>query len=593
MAVSVAAALLLAALFAGDSVWTALAALLVAGGWGALAFAGRAPQPGGGATLLGVLLATAAWAGLSVAGRWRSTATGKSSTGHLCSRRFWPSGSCSAPVGRAHAAGRSRPSSRPSGPRSFGRWPARRSRLSSPTAAGRHGCAIQSATGTRSRSPPTSCSCCRCSWRRQARSRAAVAGGTMLAYAATVAIPGVRLAPEWLPRCSGLHSGSGSAATASRRHCSRSPPPFRPPPLPAWAFSRPASRRRRVPACRPRQRRRLVRRAAARRRVPRRVLPLSRCDADRSHRAGRRKIGRVLAGVAVAAVLVAAVVAVANAGTDRRRVPGRGGHETSPGRLGSLSSNNRLDWWAEAWDIFRADPLAGAGANSFEVARKRYREDGFHRDASRTACRCNSSQAAGSWAWSLFGRRWWPRLRRAAVGARRRLEGAERDAAAVLSVALALWLAHALVDYAWDFVAVTGPVLFAAGVLAAAVTPCAHTATSAGSSRRRGAGARRRRVGRHTVARRAERPRRGGGRSTAEDLPAAADSADRARSLDPLALAPLLAWGAGRGGEGRLQSRSGHVSRRRPAYSPRTRRPGTSSASTSSIGVTAARRTFT
>src|SRR6187551_2381180 len=67
LGVSVATALLLAALFAGDSVWTAVAALLVAGGWSALALAGRAPQPGGGAVLLGLLLAMAAWAGLSVA----------------------------------------------------------------------------------------------------------------------------------------------------------------------------------------------------------------------------------------------------------------------------------------------------------------------------------------------------------------------------------------------------------------------------------------------------------------------------------------------------------------------------------------------
>ena len=67
MAVSIVTVLLLAALFAGDSVWTALAALLVAGGWSALALAGRAPQPGGGAVLLGVLLANAAWAGLSIA----------------------------------------------------------------------------------------------------------------------------------------------------------------------------------------------------------------------------------------------------------------------------------------------------------------------------------------------------------------------------------------------------------------------------------------------------------------------------------------------------------------------------------------------
>ena len=42
---SVATALLLAALFAGDSVGTALAALVVAGAWGGLALAGRVPLP--------------------------------------------------------------------------------------------------------------------------------------------------------------------------------------------------------------------------------------------------------------------------------------------------------------------------------------------------------------------------------------------------------------------------------------------------------------------------------------------------------------------------------------------------------------------
>ena len=67
MAVSVAAALLLGAVFAGDSVWTAVAAMLIAGTWGALALGGWAPLPGGGATLFGLLLATAAWSGLSIA----------------------------------------------------------------------------------------------------------------------------------------------------------------------------------------------------------------------------------------------------------------------------------------------------------------------------------------------------------------------------------------------------------------------------------------------------------------------------------------------------------------------------------------------
>ena len=68
MAVSVAGTLLLGAVFAGDSVWTGLAALLVAGGWSALALTGRTLSPGrSGVVLLGLLLATAAWSGLSIA----------------------------------------------------------------------------------------------------------------------------------------------------------------------------------------------------------------------------------------------------------------------------------------------------------------------------------------------------------------------------------------------------------------------------------------------------------------------------------------------------------------------------------------------
>ena len=67
MAVSVAGTLLLGAVFVGDSVWTGLAALVVAGGWSAVALTGRTPAPGGvGVVLLGLLLATAAWSGLSI-----------------------------------------------------------------------------------------------------------------------------------------------------------------------------------------------------------------------------------------------------------------------------------------------------------------------------------------------------------------------------------------------------------------------------------------------------------------------------------------------------------------------------------------------
>src|SRR5215213_3571888 len=69
VAVSVAGTLLLAAVFFGASIWTALVALLVAGGWAALALAGRAPMPHGRDAfgLVGLLLATSVWSGLSIA----------------------------------------------------------------------------------------------------------------------------------------------------------------------------------------------------------------------------------------------------------------------------------------------------------------------------------------------------------------------------------------------------------------------------------------------------------------------------------------------------------------------------------------------
>ena len=128
----------------------------------------------------------------------------------------------------------------------------------------------------------------------------------------------------------------------------------------------------------------------------------------------------------------------------------------------------------------------------------------------------------------------------AAVGAVRRLEGTERDAAAALAVALALWLVHALVDYDWDFVAVTGPAFFAAGALAAAGRPARRgsfpfAAAATGALALAAAAA----VVTPWLAQRSVRDvnpalERG-------DIDAARDAAERARSLDPLSLEPLFA----------------------------------------------------
>jgi cytochrome c-type biogenesis protein CcmH/NrfG len=53
------------------------------------------------------------------------------------------------------------------------------------------------------------------------------------------------------------------------------------------------------------------------------------------------------------------------------------------------------------------------------------------------------------------------------VCALRRLDGAERAAAAALVAAPAAYAVHALVDFNWDFLAVTAPTMLALGVLAA------------------------------------------------------------------------------------------------------------------------------
>ncbi|HEX4931010.1 MAG TPA: O-antigen ligase family protein [Gaiellaceae bacterium] len=536
VAVSVATALLVAALFAGDSVWTALAVLSVAGGWGALALVGRAPQPGGGAMLLGVLLATAAWAGLSV--MW-SVAPDRSwaeldrtlvyvaflAVGLLAGARGptacrWAAAALIAALGAAVVwalAGKAIPALFPDGGRTarlrdpIGYWNALALAADVLLVL-----ALQLAAA--------------------GRSRATVAGGTALAYAATVAVflaasrAGVAAALIgvvlwlWLGRdrvpaaLLALAAALPAAAVA------------------AWAFSRPAL----VDDAYPRADRvadgawfgllllaGAVLVAFAALELRRRPLPPD----------ARRATGRLLAWLALAGVLAVAVVAVANAG--RIADEFRGGEVTNePGRLGSLSSNNRLDWWGEAWDIFSVDPLAGAGAGTFEVARKRYRE---------TASPVTEPHSvplqflAGT---GLVGLALFVALvaaaAAAAVGGRRRLDGGERDAAAALSVALALWLAHALVDYDWDFVAVTGPVLFAAGVLAAAGRPAR---ASAGPTAAAAAVALALAAAVSVVTPwLAERSVRDVGAALDRgDLAAAADSAERAKSLDPLSPAPLFA----------------------------------------------------
>jgi O-antigen ligase len=181
----------------------------------------------------------------------------------------------------------------------------------------------------------------------------------------------------------------------------------------------------------------------------------------------RRRSGRSL--VVLAAVLVVAAVAGASVSAAHALSSGRDCAEVvvnDPSRLGSLDPNRRLCWWGEAWDVFaHHDPL-GAGAGTFEVARKRFRHD------ARYVVQPHSVPLQQLADGGVAGLALFVALvvagAVACVCAIRRLSGAERAAAAALIAAPAAYVVHALVDYNWDFLAVTAPTMVALGVLVAA-----------------------------------------------------------------------------------------------------------------------------
>ena len=180
----------------------------------------------------------------------------------------------------------------------------------------------------------------------------------------------------------------------------------------------------------------------------------------------RTRLGRGL--VALAVLSAAGAIAVLGVATADAVSAGRSCSEVvnDPSRLGSLDPNNRLCWWSEAWDVYTGHAPQGAGAGSFEVARKRYRPD------ARNVLEPHSvplQQLAdgGVVALGLF----LALIGSAAlvcVCALRRLDRSERAAAVPLVAAPAAYLGHALVDFNWNFLAVTAPTMVALGVLVGA-----------------------------------------------------------------------------------------------------------------------------
>jgi hypothetical protein len=534
--VPVATALLAVALFAGDSVWTAVAVLLAVGAWATLALLGRAPLPGGGLLLLGLLLGLAAWAGVSIVWSVAPDRSWAEVDRTLLYTAFLVAGllvgargggayrpAVAALVGALGAAvvwalaGKAIPGLFADG--------ARAARLRDPVG---YWNALALAADMLLVLALT--------FAASSRVTAARLGGAVLAYASVIAIllaasrAGVAAAVLGLVLWLWLRRDRVEAALLA---LVAGVPGLL---VAGWAFTRPA----------------LVEDGASRSDrvadgalfgllvlVGAVLVGLGARELARRPLAAetRRRVARLLRGLAIAAAVAGVVAVVAGAGRIADEFRGEE-VRNDPSRFASLSSNNREAWWREAREIFEAKPLGGAGANTFEVARKRYRESA---SAVTQPHSVPLQFLAGT---GVVGLALFLALvgvgGATAVGAVRRAEGVERDAAAALALAPALWLAHALVDYDWDFVEVTGPALFALGVLAAAGQPArrgryplaavgvAAVAVAAPAS-----------VVTPWLAER--QVREVSARVDRADVDGAAAAADRARSLDPLSLEPVFA----------------------------------------------------
>jgi O-antigen ligase len=263
-------------------------------------------------------------------------------------------------------------------------------------------------------------------------------------------------------------------------------------------------------------------------------VPVARLVAEHGSRV-RQAIIRLTAIGALAGAL-ALVAAVGNPISWASSQFSGGECSNAPGRLTELCANNRLAWWDEALDVAVDRPLGGSGAGTFELARRRYREDATQVNEPHSVPLqvLADTGAVGLALLLLFAV--------AAVGGVRRTlrHGNGTPLAALTCVAVA-YAVHALVDYDLDLLAVTAPALVALGTL---------LATGKGGSERRAgvAGL----LALAAVAAAAvvslvlpELAERNASRAvTSADagrVQEAVEAADRARRLDPLSVEPLHA----------------------------------------------------
>src|SRR5215831_1264784 len=177
----------------------------------------------------------------------------------------------------------------------------------------------------------------------------------------------------------------------------------------------------------------------------------------------RQLVGRVALGALGVGAAAALVVLVLTAKPqkwfhDFTRVPTNPAETVGAGRLTSFNSNSRWQWWKEAWRGFEKQPFHGTGAGTFDLSHRIFRTNGVVVTEPHNVPLQFLSEtgivgfllAAGS-------------VIAAAIGVARRAR--ESPAALALAVGALAYVLHSVVDFDWDFVAVSGPFLLTVGVL--------------------------------------------------------------------------------------------------------------------------------
>ena len=180
--------------------------------------------------------------------------------------------------------------------------------------------------------------------------------------------------------------------------------------------------------------------------------------------ARRALVGRIALGVLVAGVAAGVVVLAVEAKPqgwfrDFTAQPTNPTLQAGPQHLVNVSSSSRWLWWQEAWHAWEAQPWRGTGAGSFELTHRLLRKNSIVVTEPHNVPLQFLSETGVIGLFLAF-----VSIAAAAVGVARRVRG--RDPAVVaLAVLAAAYVLHSLVDFDWDFVAVTAPFLLSVGAL--------------------------------------------------------------------------------------------------------------------------------